>query len=136
MYVYVNMYKHFPLLHCSQNAMTAKIYISLDSKEILCDQAIVSLLKLFENRGQSALAGVKYYSGEHVCCLSTPSNSPVKNIIFVYNLEKKKRDYLLTKAITFKLNNTSWRFSNGLNSWFFPPMILLQVYTLINTHHF
>ncbi len=95
MYVYVNMYKHFPLLHCSQNAMTAKIYISLDSKEILCDQAIVSLLKLFENRGQSALAGVKYYSGEHVCCLSTPSNSPnVKNIILFIIWKKEERLFI------------------------------------------
>ncbi len=91
MYVYVNMYKHFLLLHCAQNAMTAKIYISLDSKEILCDQAIVSLLKLFEDGGQRVLAGVKCYSGEHVCRLSTPSYSPdMKNIIFVYNLEKRR----------------------------------------------
>lgn len=40
-------------------------------------------------------------------------------IIFVYNLEKKKRDYLLTKAFTFKLNKTRWRFSNDLNSCLF-----------------
>jgi len=43
MYVYVDMYKHFLLLHCSQNAIIAKIHIFHDSKELLYDQAIVSL---------------------------------------------------------------------------------------------
>lgn len=75
--------------------MTAKIHISHDSKELLYDQAIISLLKLFEDGGQRAYAGVKCYSEERVCRLSTPSYSPdMKNIIFVYNLGKKKRLFI------------------------------------------
>lgn len=100
MYVYVNMYKHFLLLHCSQNAIIAKIHISHDSKELLYDQAIVSLLKLFEDGGQRAFAGVKCYSEERVCRLSTPSYSPdMKNIIFVYNLEKKEERLFINKSL-------------------------------------
>lgn len=76
-----------------------------------------------EDGGLRALVGEKCYSDEHVCPLSTPSYSPdLKNIIFVYNLEKRENIYYKTPLSLISIIQGE-DFLNCLNTWFF-SMIL------------